>query len=57
MVLFEVLKPLGDGALLEEVHHWEGGLSICSLAPLATLLFHSLCFMLAVEGLSLKFLL
>lgn len=34
-VLFgEVAEPLGSGALLEEVGHWEAGLEIYSLIPI-----------------------
>lgn len=33
------VKPLGDGDLLEEAHHWKQDLSVCGITPLP---FHSL---------------
>lgn len=39
----EIVEPLGDGTLLEEIHQWEQALSVYSLTLLPV---HSLCLLL-----------
>lgn len=46
MVFGEVMKPLGCGALLEEVGHSKGVLGVCSST---LLLAHSVCLLFVID--------